>query len=674
MKKYNILINTFLVVTFSVLLGTRCFSQISYDLYNILPSSFKPQNRNNINTSEANKILRHPFPNPNWTAKMYTNQICYKLNNYTFREDQFDNLHTICYYLYFATDYNENVVRRAKKLNSFFSKEARTGIESYDIFIKNFSNETKIPNVYMHNAHFLMKLEKYVEVYYALEKYMQLSKQKNLSENVSGVHTSMASLVGNLGLEHLEIIHLDSALVVIKGKVIKRSCESEHHIDDRQLSFLSKYEKNTKKTWSDSVFNLHAHIKSPNNRFNVSVEEKPHVTLTELLYAQKKYTHALSRIDSALSLLPDMKQRDLWNNAMDHIALSLIKLRKEKSENALLQDINFSKIDNLVIVEVFEELSKHEAKEGNLQKAIDYQKRLLDYRKMKSLLYLQGKSIDIEKRYQLNQWEQTIFDLQQTQEDNMTISIFVIVLAYFLLAILFFRYKINNLNTKMVLKQIGIMRVLNIMQIEEARELERKRLAQDLHDDFSASIAASINYLHIISKHNNMKDNRQQTSKVLLMLKDSYDRARQKSQNMYWEEHEDIFWKNTLDHISILFSGTNIKLEIDNSIIGVKLSVEIKKTILLVLKESIINIIKHADATEVVILLYDEFNYLKLEISDNGKGFKEKSSKRSLGIMSLKERMKTLGGQFQIIANVPKGTSVICIFPINTDNESIILS
>lgn len=136
---------------------------------------------------------------------------------------------------------------------------------------------------------------------------------------------------------------------------------------------------------------------------------------------------------------------------------------------------------------------------------------------------------------------------------------------------------------------------------------------------------------------------------------------------MYWEEHTDDFWKKTVDQVNILFSGTNMKIDIDSSIVGLILPIEVRKTILLVLKECIINIIKHAEATEVSILLYDEFGRLRLEITDNGKGIKDKSSQKSLGINSLRDRMETLGGDFQIFANDSKGTSVICTFPMNND-------
>lgn len=63
--------------------------------------------------------------------------------------------------------------------------------------------------------------------------------------------------------------------------------------------------------------------------------------------------------------------------------------------------------------------------------------------------------------------------------------------------------------------------------------------------------------------------------------------------------------------------GTDIQINLVSDIAGFELNAETKETILLIIKESISNIVRHANATEVEITFYVEGKYLFLEIGEN---------------------------------------------------------
>lgn len=78
-------------------------------------------------------------------------------------------------------------------------------------------------------------------------------------------------------------------------------------------------------------------------------------------------------------------------------------------------------------------------------------------------------------------------------------------------------------------------------------------------------------------------------------------------------------------------------------------------------QESLNNILKHADATMVQIKLGLEGSSLRFSISDNGKGFNPESvkSKKTLGLIGIKERIALLKGEFSLASTPGNGTEIV---------------
>lgn len=99
-------------------------------------------------------------------------------------------------------------------------------------------------------------------------------------------------------------------------------------------------------------------------------------------------------------------------------------------------------------------------------------------------------------------------------------------------------------------------------------------------------------------------------------------------------------------------------IEIDeHALDGVVLEIRIE--LLRIVQEAITNIIKHAKARHVSVLLYREDNELYMTISDDGKGISPHyTSSGGLGIRSMEERIRRLGGVLTINSK-SHGTEVI---------------
>jgi len=90
-----------------------------------------------------------------------------------------------------------------------------------------------------------------------------------------------------------------------------------------------------------------------------------------------------------------------------------------------------------------------------------------------------------------------------------------------------------------------------------------------------------------------------------------------------------------------------------------------------IVQESLTNITRHAEASEVEIRLQCLPQALLLEIVDNGKGFDVTSiSPKSFGLQGMRERIIMLGGDFVINSEPGQGTNIVITIPVSmAENE-----
>ena len=81
-----------------------------------------------------------------------------------------------------------------------------------------------------------------------------------------------------------------------------------------------------------------------------------------------------------------------------------------------------------------------------------------------------------------------------------------------------------------------------------------------------------------------------------------------------------------------------------------------------ILQEALTNVARHGHATKVVVELRSEFGNLTLEVRDNGKGIDEKLifDRNSLGLLGMRERALSFGGQTEV-SRLPGGGTLVSV-------------
>ncbi len=102
--------------------------------------------------------------------------------------------------------------------------------------------------------------------------------------------------------------------------------------------------------------------------------------------------------------------------------------------------------------------------------------------------------------------------------------------------------------------------------------------------------------------------------------------------------------------------------------IPLRLPSEVELGIYRIAQESASNVVRHANAGALTVLVQFDEDFLRLEISDNGQGFEpeklDEHTGEHLGVIGMRERVRLLDGQFELRSSLSGGTVVKAVIPI----------
>jgi PAS domain S-box-containing protein len=202
-----------------------------------------------------------------------------------------------------------------------------------------------------------------------------------------------------------------------------------------------------------------------------------------------------------------------------------------------------------------------------------------------------------------------------------------------------------------------------------AREAERTSIARELHDDIGQSLAVlRIQLLragqpvsgHPEMAHASLKDLSVKLEKII-------NKVSHLSHNLHSSELELLGLAVAVrGHCRECSEQLDIPIHCACDHLEEKLDGMIALAFLRVLQEGLHNIVKHSGATGVTVRLTCSSDELNMEIRDDGVGFDVEAARLAagLGLISMRERIHLIGGEFQILSSPGQGTTITARAPI----------
>jgi signal transduction histidine kinase len=217
-------------------------------------------------------------------------------------------------------------------------------------------------------------------------------------------------------------------------------------------------------------------------------------------------------------------------------------------------------------------------------------------------------------------------------------------------------------------------------RMAEVYEEARKKLARDLHDGPTQSIAAMAMRLNIARRM--IAKDAKSASTEIVKLEELAQRTTKEIRHMLFtlrplileSQGLDAAVKSMADKMMETFSQ-RVVVDIDERIVN-QLEMGKQGVIFFIIEEAVNNARKHAAAEAITIRLRQaEMGMALLEVIDNGVGFDVKEMERaydkrassSLGMVNLRERAELVNGLLQIDSKPGKGTKVQVYIPLTED-------
>ncbi len=210
---------------------------------------------------------------------------------------------------------------------------------------------------------------------------------------------------------------------------------------------------------------------------------------------------------------------------------------------------------------------------------------------------------------------------------------------------------------------------LGLNAVIEAQEAERKRIAKDLHDGIAQELVALKLGFDALGRRIGKvaPEETAQFAELNTQLDSSCTEVRNIAHVMLpptLEQH------GLAPSLELLLRNTaqpaGLQIEFDSQNMPASLDEKTQIGLYRIAQELVNNIVKHARASKVIVLLFQTGNQLVLRVEDDGLGFDFEAARQkgTMGVLNILSRVSTLGGHFFSEKATPKGTVSVVRVPV----------
>jgi signal transduction histidine kinase len=227
------------------------------------------------------------------------------------------------------------------------------------------------------------------------------------------------------------------------------------------------------------------------------------------------------------------------------------------------------------------------------------------------------------------------------------------------------------------LKHKEEMRERLLAKVISAQEDERKRISRELHDETGQTLTSMLVSLKIAEDSADSPQTRKNITKLRALTSQALERVHDMATELRPSILDDIGLVAAVRRYLNEYSK-KIGMRVDSHISGFDgclLSPEIEITVYRIIQEALTNIVKHAEASRVSVIMRLVDSSLTAIIEDDGKGFDTEaptisSNGKNLGLFGMNERASLVGGTLTIESEPKSGTSVFLCVPLDLSGEA----
>ena len=206
-----------------------------------------------------------------------------------------------------------------------------------------------------------------------------------------------------------------------------------------------------------------------------------------------------------------------------------------------------------------------------------------------------------------------------------------------------------------------------LRRVVSAQEAERRRLARELHDETGQALTSILLGLRAVEEAEGELELRAAIAEVRELVRSTLRDVRRLAVELRPTALDDFGLVPALERLTDSFSEqTGISVDFQASLPSGRLPSEIETALYRIVQESLTNIVKHARAGSVSVVLTRKEDAVSVVVEDDGVGFEPgRPRDGGLGLLGMQERVALLGGRLAIESRPGAGTTFVAEVPLS---------
>jgi signal transduction histidine kinase len=204
----------------------------------------------------------------------------------------------------------------------------------------------------------------------------------------------------------------------------------------------------------------------------------------------------------------------------------------------------------------------------------------------------------------------------------------------------------------------------SLRRVVSGQELERTRLARELHDETGQALTSILLGLRAVEEADDAEARNSALTELRELVSDTLNDVRRLAVELRPKALDDFGLVPALERLTIGFAeATGINVELEAGLGEERFEPEIETALYRIVQEALTNVVKHARARRVSVVVTRRPSSVSTLIEDDGHGFDPADTGEGLGVVGMRERVALLDGQLQIESGAA-GTTIVVEVPL----------